>query len=60
MAYGAETLTARTTRELELAQYRMGRSMLGISLRDYVTNENLNKGTGVADVGERICQVTCD
>lgn len=52
MTYGAETLslTAASAKKLRIAQRKMERSMLGVSLRDHMTNEDLRARTGVTDV----------
>ena len=56
MTYGAETLslTQATATKLRVAQRRMERSMLGLTLRDRVRNEEIRRRTGVTDVIERI------
>ena len=52
MTYGAETLTLTVTsaRKLRITQRKMERSMLGVSLREHVRNEDLRARTGVTDV----------
>ena len=56
LTYGAETLTLTKASEnkLRVAQRAMERSMLGISLRDKMTNEWIRQQTRVVDVMERI------
>ena len=56
MTYGAETLslTQATATKLRVAQRGMERSMLGLTLRDRVRNEEIRRRTGVTDVIERI------
>lgn len=52
MTYGAETLTLTDTsaKKLRIAQRKMERSMIGVSLRDHMRNEDLRARTGVTDV----------
>ncbi|XP_044751721.1 uncharacterized protein LOC123311716 [Coccinella septempunctata] len=52
LTYGAETLTLTnaTARKLKVTQRKMERSMLGVTLRDHIRNEDLRKRTGVEDV----------
>lgn len=56
MTYGAETLTLtkKAICKIRVAQRAMERAMLGISLRDRVTNETIRQRTGVTDAIERI------
>lgn len=56
LTYGAETLTLTkaSARKLQKTQRRMERSMLGISLRDRIRNEEIRRRTGVDDVLERV------
>ncbi|XP_045460954.1 uncharacterized protein LOC123671253 [Harmonia axyridis] len=59
MTYGAETLTLTVTsaKKLRVAQRKMERSMLGVSLRDHVKNEDLRVRTGVTDVIYQIARL---
>lgn len=59
MTYGAETLTLTTTsaKKLRITQRRMERSMLGVSLRDHIRNEDLRARTGVTDVIYRVAKL---
>lgn len=52
MTYGAETLTLTnaSAKKLKITQRKMERSMLGVSLRDHIRNEELRRRTGVTDV----------
>ena len=56
MTYGAETLTLTTAsaNKLMVTQRKMERSMLGVSLRDHIRNEDLRRRTGVTDVVNQI------
>ena len=56
LTYGAETLTITkaSANKLRVAQRAMEREMLGISLRDKMTNEWIRQQTRVTDVMERI------
>ena len=60
LTYGAETLTLtkRTVHKIRVAQRAMERVMLGISLRDKVTNQEIRRRTGVVDAIERITTLT--
>lgn len=51
LTYGAETLTLtkNTTNRISIAQRKMERSMLGISLRDRIPNTTLRERSGVKD-----------
>ena len=40
--------------QLKVAQRKMERAMLGVSLRDHVTNQDLRRRTGVKDIVERM------
>lgn len=54
--YGAETLTLtkRSANRLRTTQRAMERAMLGVSLRDHLTNEEVRRRSGVQDVIEKI------
>ena len=56
MTYGAEslTLTKKPIKKIQVMQRAMGRSMLGISLRDRVPNSTIRLRTRIIDVVERI------
>jgi len=56
MTYGAETLTLtkKTINRIRVTQRVMERSMLGISLRDRIHNNEITRRTGVVDAVERI------
>ena len=56
LTYGAETLplTKASENKLRIAQRAMERSMLGISLRDKITNQWIRQQTKIVDVMERI------
>src|ERR1700748_1305792 len=57
--YGAKTLTLTKASEnkLRVTQRAMERSMLGISLRDKMTNQWIRQQTKVVDVMERIASL---
>lgn len=59
MTYGAETLTLTTVsaNKLKRTQRKMERSMLGVSLRDHIRNEEIRQRTGVTDVIARIARL---
>ena len=59
LTYGAETLTLTKASEnkLRVAQRAMERSMLGITLRDKMTNQWIREQTKVVDVMERIASL---
>src|ERR1700748_2399940 len=59
LTYEAETLTLTKASEnkLRVAQRAMERSMLGISLRDKMTNQWIRQQTKVVDVMERIASL---
>ena len=59
LTYGAETLTLKKASEnkLRVAQRAMERSMLGITLRDKMTNQWIREQTKVVDVMERIASL---
>ena len=59
MTYRAETLTLSTAsaNKLMVTQRKMERSMLGVSLRDHIRNEDLRRRTGVTDVVNQIGQL---
>jgi hypothetical protein len=59
LTYGAETLTLTKASEnkLRVAQRAMERSMLGITLRDKMTNQWIRQQTKVVDVMERIASL---
>lgn len=59
ITYGAETLTLTkaTITKLQVAQRKMERAMIGVSLRDRVRNEDLRRRTGVQDIIERITRL---
>ena len=58
LTYGAETLTlTKASEKLRVTQRAMERSMLGISLRDKMTNQWIRQQTKVVDVMERIAPV---
>ena len=48
------TLTTASANKLMVTQRKMERSMLGVSLRDHIRNEDLRKRTGVTDVVKQI------
>jgi len=52
MTYGAKTLTLinASAKKLKVTQRKMERSMLGVSLRDHIRNEELRRRTDVTDV----------
>lgn len=56
LTYGAETLTLtkKTVNKVRIAQRKMERSMLGISLSDRIENNRIREMSGVADAVERI------
>lgn len=56
LTYGAETLTLtkRTIKKIRVTQLAMERSMLGISLRDHIPNNEIRRRSGAADAVERI------
>lgn len=56
LTYGAETLTLtkNTVNRIQIAQRRMERSMLSLSLRDRISNARLRQMSGVTDAIERI------
>lgn len=57
--YGLETvaLTQINAKKLRIMQRGMERSMLGISLRDKIKNEEIRRRTGVKDIVERIAEL---
>lgn len=59
MTYGAETLTltVASAKKLRITQRKMERSMIGVSLRDRVRNEDLRARTGVTDVIYQIAKL---
>src|SRR6201985_2415720 len=59
LTYEAETLTLTKASEnkLRVAQRAMERSMLGISLRDKMTNQWIRQQTKIVDVMERIASL---
>jgi len=59
LTYGAETLTITkaSAKKLRVAQRAMERAMLGISLRDKMTNEWIRQQTKVTDVMVRIASL---
>lgn len=59
LTYGAETLTLtkKSIEKIQVAQRRMERSMLGITLRDRVPNEVIRRKTGVRDAVETILKL---
>ena len=59
LTYGAETLTLTKASEnkLRVTQRAMERSMLGISLRDKMTNQWIRQQTKVVDIMERIASL---
>src|ERR1700744_4222155 len=59
LTYGAETLTLTKVSEnkLRVTQRAMERSMLGISLRDKMTNQWIRQQTKVVDVMERMASL---
>lgn len=59
LTYGAETLTLtkRTAQKVGVTQRAMERSMLGLSLRDHITNTELRRRTGVTDAVEQIAKL---
>lgn len=56
LTYGAETLTLTKTsaNKIRTTQRAMERSMLGLTLRDRITNTELRRRSGVTDAIERI------
>lgn len=56
LTYGSETLTLtqKTVNKIRTAQRAMERSMLGVTLRDKIRNEELRRRTRVADAIEKI------
>lgn len=52
MTYGSETLTitTATAKKLKVTQRKMERSMLGVTLKDRIRNEDLRRRTGIIDV----------
>ena len=59
LTYGAETLTLTklSMRKLQVTQRRMERSMLDLTLRDRIRNEEIRRRTGVEDVIVRIAKL---
>jgi Reverse transcriptase (RNA-dependent DNA polymerase) len=57
--YGLETvaLTQISANKLRVMQRAMERSMLGVSLRDKIKNEDIRKKTGIKDIVERIAEL---
>ena len=54
MTYGAETLTTKSIKKIQVTQRAKERSMLGMSLRDRVLNTTIRLKTRATDVVERI------
>jgi hypothetical protein len=56
MTYGTETwpLTMGLIRRLNVTQRAMERAMLGVSLRDWIRNDEIRKRTKVTDIARRI------
>ncbi|CAG9831296.1 unnamed protein product [Diabrotica balteata] len=59
LTYEAETLTLTKAAAIKLrvTQRRMERSMLGITLRDRITNEDIRTRTRVTDIIEKIARL---
>lgn len=59
LTYGAETLTLtkKSIEKIQVAQRRMERSMLGITLRDRVPNKTIRQKSGVRDAVETILKL---
>lgn len=59
MTYGMETmtLTVKSANKLRTTQRAIERTMLGIGLRDHITNENIRQRTKVEDVITRIAHL---
>ena len=59
MTYGAETwsLTNRQREKLAVTQRSMERSMLGVTRRDKIRNEDLRSRTGVKDLIEKVIEL---
>lgn len=56
LTYGAETLTLtkKAVQKIKVTQRAMERLMLGLTLRDHITNDELRRRTRVIDAVERI------
>lgn len=56
LTYGSETLTLtqKTVNKIRITQRAMERSMLGVTLRDKIRNEELRRKTKITDAIERI------
>jgi hypothetical protein len=56
MTYGTETwpLTMGLVRRLNVTQSAMERTMLGVSIRDRIRNDEIRKRTKVTDIARRI------
>jgi hypothetical protein len=59
MTYGTETwsLTKGLIIRLKVNQRAMDRAMLGVSLRDHITNEVIRSRTKVTDIALRIAKL---
>lgn len=62
LTYGAQTwtFTKQTVTKLQVTQRAMERSMLGISLRDRIRNEEIRQITKVTDVIDRAARLKWD
>lgn len=49
--------TQKTSEQLRVTQRRIETALLGIRLRDRVTNMDITRGTKVKDIVERIARV---
>ncbi|GJQ84465.1 hypothetical protein Trydic_g15671 [Trypoxylus dichotomus] len=54
LAYGVETMLYEV--KLKTTQRAIERVMLGVSLRDKITNHEIRQSTGVEDVMERVAR----
>lgn len=56
LTYSAQTLTLSiaSAEKLRVTQRKMDRAILGLSLKDHVTNQALRRRTRVSDIIERI------
>ncbi|KAI8435808.1 hypothetical protein MSG28_004034 [Choristoneura fumiferana] len=59
MTYGSETwaLTLGLMRKLKVTQRAMERTMLGVSLRDRIRNDDIRSRTKVTDIARRIAKL---
>ncbi|CAH2208686.1 jg25891 [Pararge aegeria aegeria] len=59
MTYGSETwsLTMDLIRKLRVTQRAMERTMLGVSLRDQIRNEEIRRRSKVTDITQRVVKL---